>query len=327
MKVFITGGVGRSRRPGGAAARRAAFAGPPPKGAPSVRTSISYRALVTLLELTGVKKRQFHPARFSGSAPGSRGHRPPARRKGVVITEQALHGWPVFHVSPRDAAEPVRRVLYIHGGAWAAEIGRAHWRLVAELARRSGREVIVPIYPKVPSATHADVLPTLAVMFRELAADASATALVGDSAGAHIALSVLLSLPGDAPRPDLTVLLSPAVDLALDNPDIDAVSATDPLLNADHVRALAGLWAGPAETDAPVLNALRADLGGLGRVHVYAATRDILSPDTLRLVARLRIAAGTEVVLHTGEGMVHDWMLLPVPEGRDARRSIAALLT
>jgi hypothetical protein len=35
---------------------------------------------------------------------------------------------------------------------------------------------------------------------------------------------------------------------------------------------------------------------------------------------------GTELTLHTGNGMIHDWAIMPTREGREARKDIAALL-
>lgn len=66
---------------------------------------------------------------------------------------------------------------------------------------------------------------------------------------------------------------------------------------------------------------------GLGRLTVFAGTRDILQPDARRLQARAAGMAGTEVELHELEGGIHVYPLLPIPEGKAARRIIRATLT
>ena len=58
---------------------------------------------------------------------------------------------------------------------------------------------------------------------------------------------------------------------------------------------------------------------------VFSGTRDITSPDTRLLVSRAR-AAGVQVDHHEEAGLVHVHPLLPVPEGRRARRLMASLL-
>lgn len=55
---------------------------------------------------------------------------------------------------------------------------------------------------------------------------------------------------------------------------------------------------------------------------LFVATRDLLGHDTLNFAARVHQAGGA-LELHQGEGMVHVWPLLPVPEARVARAAIA----
>ena len=69
-----------------------------------------------------------------------------------------------------------------------------------------------------------------------------------------------------------------------------------------------------------------ADLAGLGPLSVYVGTRDILSPDVRLLEQRAR-AAGVDVDLHVGHGLVHVYPLLPTRAGRLAREQIVADLT
>ncbi|MBO9577169.1 MAG: alpha/beta hydrolase fold domain-containing protein [Microbacteriaceae bacterium] len=128
------------------------------------------------------------------------------------------------------------------------------------------------------------------------------------------------------PVPERIVLLSPALDLAFTDPGIAEIAPRDPLLRADHIRELAALWAGDRSTDDPFVSPLRGPLDGLGELHVFAGTRDILHPDAATFAGRGASADGTTIALHVGDGMVHDWMLLPTPEGRTTRREIARRL-
>ena len=55
---------------------------------------------------------------------------------------------------------------------------------------------------------------------------------------------------------------------------------------------------------------------------MWVGTRDIMLPDCRELGARM--PAGAPFALHVQEGAIHDYPLLPTPEGRAARREIAA---
>lgn len=281
--------------------------------------SLTGHVLVGLLRLAGVKKRQFEPGRFlvEMASPS------PPRLPGVTVRRDEVEGWPVYRLTP---AGPVRRhALYVHGGAWAAPITRQHWRLAARIAVESGRDVTLPLYPRLPAATHADVLPVMLRLLRRVQ-EQGPTALIGDSAGAHIALSVVQSLPPQGERPDVTVLISPALDLTFTHPEIAAIAPHDPLLDVEHIRVLAARWAAPGDPASPQASPLNGHLDHLGLVHVYAGTRDVLFPDAVLLRDRTANAAGTDLHLHIGEGMIHDWPIMPIPEGRRAAREILALL-
>lgn len=166
--------------------------------------SLASHAIVGLLRVTGVKKRQFKPSRFLTEVANPS----PPRLPGVTVRREEVEGWPVYRLTPVD---PVKHyALYIHGGAWAAPITTRHWRLAARIAVESGREVVLPLYPRLPAATHADVLPVMLDLFQHVQKQGP-TALMGDSAGANIALPVLQALTPQGERPDITVLISPCL--------------------------------------------------------------------------------------------------------------------
>ena len=54
-------------------------------------------------------------------------------------------------------------------------------------------------------------------------------------------------------------------------------------------------------------------------ITIFTGTRDILHPDA-RLLAGKAAAPGADVDYVQGEGMVHVYPLLPIPEWRAARR-------
>ncbi|OBK95515.1 esterase [Mycobacterium asiaticum] len=259
-----------------------------------------------------IEQRARHPQLF---AP------PPRLRPEVKIALERRNDWPIYTVRPRDH-EPDRAVLYLHGGAWVNEITPQHWQLAARMAVSARAEVLVPIYPLVPSATAADVLPTIV----ELALEKPGVALVGDSAGGQIALSTALVLRDDhnviVPR---AVLISPVVDLSLDNPDIAAVS-DDPWLGRDALRVFADQWRGEWPVDDPRVSPLAGDLAGLGPLTIFTGTRDILNPDA-RLLAEKAAAAGVDVDFHEEPALLHVYPLMPIPEARAARAVIVESLT
>ncbi|KQS54563.1 esterase [Geodermatophilus sp. Leaf369] len=254
---------------------------------------------------------------------------PPARLPGGVrVTVDHATGWPVYVVAPAGTPSG-QHVVYSHGGSWAFEISPFHWRLIARVVAESGATVTVPIYPLTPVGTAATVVPAVADLLADLVerhGAANVTAM-GDSAGGQISLSAALLLR-DRGVPPLrrTVLISPALDLSLANPEIDRVEPTDPWLARAGVRVSIDLWRDGLPFDDPRVSPLAGDLAGLGPITVFGGSLDITHPDIRLLVARAR-AAGVEVDDQDGPGMVHVWPLLPIPEARAARRVVVAGLT
>ncbi|HET9074989.1 MAG TPA: alpha/beta hydrolase fold domain-containing protein [Solirubrobacteraceae bacterium] len=246
---------------------------------------------------------------------------PPRRLRGdVSLSRRRVRGWPVYELAP--TAGPTRgTVVYTHGGGWVNEIVVQHWRLCARIAAEAGVRVLVPIYPLIPEATAADVVAGVAELAVEADRDGP-LCLAGDSAGGQIALAAALVVRDRfGIRAGQTVLISPALDATLSNPEIPAVETVDPWLGRAGVEVFTDVWRGDLTLTDPLVSPVYGDLTGLGPLTVFIGTRDILWPDTRRLAERAR-AAGVRVDLHERPGLVHVYPLLPTAEGEAARRTI-----
>jgi acetyl esterase/lipase len=176
--------------------------------------------------------------------------------------------------------------------------------------------VLVPIYPLVPFGTAEPVVSAVADLVLDSITRHGGTCLAGDSAGGQIALSSALRLRDEhqvtVPR---TVLIAPALDLSLTNPEIDVVQPRDPWLGRHGSRVFIEHWRGDLPVTDPRISPLAADLHGLGPLTVFCGTRDILYPDACLLVDKAT-RAGVEVDFHEAPGLVHVYPLTPTPEGR-----------
>lgn len=231
---------------------------------------------------------------------------------------------PVDRVLPSEEAGAADgMVLYFHGGSFVDGIARQHWDLVADLADATGLPVDVPHYGKAPEHTADDAH---ALMDGLLAQTTSATRihLAGDSAGGNLALLTAQRHRDDGRIVGIT-LVSPALDLSMENPKIGQVEPTDPWLTRAGVRPLLEAWAGDRELTDPQVSPVHADLSGLPPIHVFIGTRDICWPDVEVLERRAR-EAGTPITVHVAEGSPHVHVLLPTPEGRGDRATLLGVV-
>jgi acetyl esterase/lipase len=251
----------------------------------------------------------------------------PPRRVARAFDVRAgeLAGLPVFELRP-TGTEPVRTVLYLHGGGFVSGIDPNHWRYAARLARRLGVRVVLPDYPLTPAHTWRDTLPRLVELFEKLAVDAPrGVVLMGDSAGGGLAVGLAqLVARRSGPQPTQLVAFAPWVDLTGLTPGTEEAAARDPWLTLSKLR-LYGTWWGAGDPPDEAASPLFSPLSGLPPTLLMCGTRDLLLPQVRSLAEKAR-AAGTPVTYVEEPGLIHVYPLLPIPEARRAWRQVVAFL-
>lgn len=247
---------------------------------------------------------------------------PTARiRRRHLVTEGEHDGFGVHTVTPRGRA-PHCTVVYLHGGAYIAEITSHHWDFISRLADRGAR-VIAPIYGLAPRYTYRDAYPFVTRVYREAAELSGPLTLMGDSSGGGLALGLAQTLRdlGEGIRqPDRLMLISPWLDLTITNPDVADVD--DPWLVREGLLEAGRAWAAGEDPTDPRLSPLNGELAGLPAIGIHAGTRDLAYPDCVLLRERA-VAAGVAAELTVARGGLHVTPLLPVREGRTAAAKIA----
>lgn len=295
--------------------------------------SLASRALPLALALRGPKRAftstEATLALVAGLQVRPTNYAPPRHLDRIVeFSVRLVDGWVVYEVTPRKGTS-TRRALYLHGGAGIQQISAWHWNLVAELSAATSTRFTVPIYPLAPAGTVAEVIPRATELAAALITEVGPerTTVIGDSAGATIALAVAIQLRDHGlPQLHQTVLISPALDLSFSNPAMATIAPHDPFLAIAGTRTAAQLWLGELSVEDPLVSPINADLTGLGPITLFSGTRDILNPDARRLVGLAR-AAGVPLEFHEEPDMVHVYPLFPIPEGRRARAEIRRVLT
>ena len=214
------------------------------------------------------------------------------------------------------------RVVWLHGGGYVFGGAESHGSCAAALARAGGSEVLLPLYrlaPEHPWPAMAD--DALCV----LDALDGPVAIIGDSAGAHLALTLALARPG---RIAALGLISPNTDRTGQSLTRVCNSACD-LMNDDAQDAmLAKMAFANLPPDAPALSPILADLSALPPTFLTASTTEVLLDDALLLARRLGLA-GVPLDLHIRKGLFHMWTLWPdaIPEAADTIRRLARFVS
>ena len=250
---------------------------------------------------------------------------PPGIRKRCAVAHRQVNGRDVYVLRSRRAAGPSEHsVVYLHGGAYASEIVKEHWALIAYLAEQTGHDVHVPIYGLAPQHHALEALDLATKLITDLSANGRRCYLTGDSSGGGLALLAAQAVAEDPGQPvaGLTVI-APWLDLTMTNPGIPAVERTDPWLTRAGLHPIAAAWAGGVPLTDPRLSPISGRLDNLPPLQVLVGTRDITLPDC-RLLRDRATTPGTSLTYHEEPGAIHNYPLLPVPEARPGRQAIVA---
>jgi acetyl esterase len=240
---------------------------------------------------------------------------------------------PVAHVEDVDAGEVPARLyvpeaapgvlLFAHGGGFVFGDRLTHDGFSRRLANRTGWGVLLVDYRRAPEHPWPAAAVDLAAAADWLAGqDWARRAIVGDSAGAALALGEVMRHPT---RYEAQVLVYPFVDP--DGASYD-LTVTDVDVDAAVYAWFWRLYLQGADTaDDAALHVLDGrDLTGLPRTLVQLAEHDVLTPTGQLLAGRLE-DAGVPTELVVVPGVEHGfWRRHDEPRSEECLAGVAAFL-
>ena len=219
-------------------------------------------------------------------------------------------GRKVFVISPKE--EKVDKyIMYLHGGSYVAETSKDHWEFIEKLVEDTKSTVILPDYPLAPKYTYKDVFTMIAPLYKEIIEkiDKNNLILMGDSAGGGMSLALLEKLADEnVEMPSKTILISPWLDVRLENPEIDEVQKQDKELNKETLKLAGIAYAGQDGINNYLVNPIDGDLSKLENITILTGTNDILNPDVHILKQRAK-EQGTDIEIKEYNGAGHIWMI------------------
>ncbi len=241
------------------------------------------------------------------------------------VTQYKIGHMQVFECAAEDDTKPV--VLYIHGGAYVNNFSLPHWRAMAEWAETTGCGMVIPNYPLLFRYTAKDAHPLMLQLYRQLQERFSAKRILvmGDSAGGgfSLALAQEIQQTDSLDLPSRLILISPWVDVLGGD---DALQEYDTFLNNEVLRHVGADWAGELDPRDPIVSPLYGDMQALPPTDLFTGTWEVFYTDIVKTCDKMK-AAGVDVSLHVKEKMGHVYPLWPCPEGKDARKEIAKIIS
>lgn len=194
---------------------------------------------------------------------------------------------PAVWAGPADAPQK-SVVLYLHGGAYVMGSPVSYRQLVGQLARSSGRRVLVPHYRLAPEHPFPAAVEDAVAVYQWLLQqgyEANQIVVGGDSAGGGLTLALLLSLrDAGQPLPAAAFLISPWTDLSFTGKSLKSNFHKDHSLKEADLRPFAAQYVGAESAQNPLISPIYADLKGLPPLLIQAGEREILLDDAQRII-------------------------------------------
>lgn len=233
-------------------------------------------------------------------------------------------------------ADPKRRLLYIHGGAFSMGSPKGHRTVTNKYSEIAKAAVLAIDYRLMPEHTRKNGIQDCRDAYQwmlENGPDGSGPAekvwVSGDSAGGNLTLQLIAwARDNDIRQADAAIALSPTTDATYSSPSIKYNHGSDPMLGPLFSKLVKApqflvLWLSflgqRIVPSSPLVSPVFGDLSNLPPTLVHASHAEVLFDDAKRYVNKA-VAAGSPVKLQSWEHMVHVWHIFyPKLEGaRDA---------
>ncbi len=277
--------------------------------------SFSAKIMSDLLELFGMYTEKNSERMIAGAL--SKGEKPTPPPKNLKTRYEDNENGRVFYANEESSSR--NTVFYIHGGAYFMDFTRPHWKLLEELIKEADVQVIAPAYRLVPFATYREAFDLIVPLYREYCETHPDKNLIlmGDSAGGGLALALTEYFKAEGIHmPDRLILLSPWVDVSMENEKIIEYESVDPFLKVTPLRDCAEQWKGGLDVHDWHVSPIYGDLKGIRNVTVFVGTDGIFYPDITKFFGMLDEDPSNELII--GEEMNHVYPLFPIPEAKPA---------
>lgn len=219
----------------------------------------------------------------------------------------------VFILTPKNVEKTDMVILYFHGGSYMAEITNEHWNFLEKVINKTGATVILPDYPLSPKHNYKDVFNMVEPLYNEIVSkiETDNFIIMGDSAGGGLALALEEKISSENSEyilPKKTILISPWLDVRLENSKIDEVQKLDKDLNKDTLKLAGIAYAGKDGIGSYLVNPIDGDLSKLNNITIFTGTYDILNPDVHVLEEKAK-SQGVTINVKEYEGASHIWIL------------------
>ena len=150
---------------------------------------------------------------------------------------------------------------------------------------------------------------------------------MGDSSGGGFALSLAMLIRNNGGiKPTNIILLSPWLDITMQNKNIRRYEKKDPLLDKKALIKAGNLWVGQkGDAQNWMVSPINGNFDNLGTITIFIGTHEIFLPDA----RKFRYILNQKKInfnYYEYKKMNHVFSLYPIPEAQDAQKKIIEII-
>ncbi len=290
-------------------------------------TSFESKALSTILRISNIKNTFDYVLDKKSDSHEETNDVPKKLYSKFIVERNLVNGRNVFTISPKINKNPTH-ILYLHGGAYIHGFKNFHWDLIDKMILSTNCTVVAPDYPLAPNYTYLDSYEMVMPIYQNLVLKVGGKniILMGDSSGGGFALALAQKIRDEKlENAHQIILLSPWLDVSMENRDMLAIEPQDPILSINGLKRAAKAYAGETQLQHPLLSPIYGSFEGLGKISVFIGTHDILIVDA-RKFKKITEEKHIKINYVEVEDMIHDWMFFNLPESKSVIQEIIGLV-
>ena len=208
-------------------------------------------------------------------------------------------------------------LVYIHGGSFVEEAIDYQIKFAIRIAEKTQSTLIMPRYKLIPNANYNDLYELMNNLYNKiLSTNCDEINFLGDSSGGGFILAYSMFLRDNNKRlPKNILMLSPWVDLAMENEELRRAEKLDKMCSIDGNVYCGKIWASNLDVNDSRISPINGDLNNLPLITIATGGYDVLRPDCLRLDKMLTKAnIEHNYIEYAKQG--HDFGCYPTKEGK-----------
>lgn len=224
--------------------------------------------------------------------------------------------------------ETERTIIYLHGGGFVFGLSAIHIAYAERLAKLCKAKVLLVDYslsPEVKFPTALNEIKNIWVSLIKDGLNPARTVIMGDSAGANLAISAALKFRDEKLlQPSCMVLFSPSVDATFSGKSYITNNDKDIILNLYIMDFFINSYVGDYENTDPLISPLFANLRQMPPFLLQVGSDEVMLSECKQFVKNAR-RDKVKAVLQVGKGMWHNWHLSAnyMPESSDSIKTVA----